>query len=152
MKRSSPYRDHLDPEYRRWGEKYPRFPGVAECVRLIRSHKAQGAWADIIVHELAANAANCFPELIAAYRADSNDDVRMYVMMALEIARLPEAVPFFAEVICDGDDRFTPYAKRALKGIDTREARTALWNAEHAEEVAAPDATAGAADSQLGGA
>lgn len=128
---SSPYRDHIDPEYRRWGEAYPRFPGVAECARLIRSRKAKGAWADIIVHELAANAADCLPELIAAYREGSSDDVLTYVMMALDIARLPESVPFLEEIVRRGDDRYTPYAKRALKSIDTREARTALWNAEH---------------------
>jgi hypothetical protein len=139
MTQSSTYHEHIDPEYRRWGKKYPRFPGVAECARLIRSHKAKGAWADIIAHELAENAASCFPDLIAAFREGSSDDVPMYVMMALDVARLPEAVPFLAEVLREGDDRFAPYAKRALKGIDTREARAALWNAEHAEQVVAPD-------------
>jgi hypothetical protein len=107
MTKSFPYREHIDPECRRWGKKYPRFPGVAECARLIRSRKAKGAWADIIAHELAANAANCLPELIAAYREGSGDDVALYVMMALDIARPPEAVPFLAEVLLEGDNRFT---------------------------------------------
>ena len=44
------------PEYRRWRRKYPRYPGVAECARLIRARKAKGEWADIIASELAENA------------------------------------------------------------------------------------------------
>jgi len=132
MGKRSPYRDHDDPEYRRWGQKYPHFPGVAECVRLIRAGKAKGAWADIIAYELAGHATDCLTELIAAYREATSDDVPLYVMMALDIARPPEAVPFLAEVLREGDLRFTPYAQSALKGIDTRESRTALWNIEHA--------------------
>jgi hypothetical protein len=87
-------RDQIDPEYQRWLRKYPRFPGVAECVRLIREGKARGTWADVIAHELADNVAGCLSELIEAYRADSNERVRLYVLMALEIAKPTEAVPF----------------------------------------------------------
>ena len=122
---SSPYRDHIDPEYRRRGEAIRGFPVLLNVARIIRSRKVKGAWADIITHELAANAAGCLPELIAAYREGLSDDVPTYVMMALDIARLPDSVPFLVEVLRGGDDRFTSYAKRALKGIDTREARTA---------------------------
>ena len=31
MGKRSRYRDHVDPEYQRWGRRYARFPGVAEC-------------------------------------------------------------------------------------------------------------------------
>lgn len=117
------YRDHVDPEYRRWGRTYARFPGVNECVRLIKERKASGAWGDIIVHQLAENAGRCLSELIDAYHGDSDGDVRMYVMMALEIAQPPEAVPFLEQVLREGDPRFAPYAQRTLRGIGTRAAR-----------------------------
>jgi len=130
------YRDHTDPEYQRWGREYPRFPGVAECARLIRTGKARGAWADIIAHELAENAALCLPELIETFRTDSSEDVRLYVMMALDIARVPESVSFLAEVLQGGSQRFMPYAKSALMGIDTPESRSVLWKAAYPEKGA----------------
>jgi hypothetical protein len=126
-------RDHPDPESRRWARTYPRFPGVAECARLIRVGKARGAWADIIVHELAAHAAECLPDLIATFRDDSEGDVRLFVLMALDIARPPAAVGFLAEVLQGGDARYTLYAERALTGIGTTEARTVLWEAHGAQ-------------------
>jgi hypothetical protein len=122
---------HPDPEYLRWRRTYPRFPGVDECARLIRAGKDRGAWADIITYELAGNAKNCLPALIDTFRNDLSDEVRLYVMMALEIARLQESVPFLADILSGGDPRFTPYAKRTLHSISTREARTALWKASH---------------------
>lgn len=131
MSKRNVYHDHIDPEYQRWGQKYPRFPGVAECMRLIRAGKAKGAWADIILWELAEHAAVCLPELIETYRNEPRGDVRLYVMMALEIAQLSESVPFLVGVLHDNDPNLTPYAERALKGINTPEARTALWQATH---------------------
>jgi hypothetical protein len=133
------YGRHADPEYQRWRRKYPRFPGVDECARLIRAGKDRGLWADIIVYELAENAGNCLPALIDTFRNDSSYGVRLYVMMALEIAGLHESVSFLAEVLRDGDPRFTPYAERALHRINTREARTSLWKASHPEPDTSPD-------------
>ena len=130
MGKRNRYRDHIDPEYQRWGRTYPRFPGVAECARLIRARKASGAWADIIAAELAENATHCLSDLIETFRTDSSEtDVRMFVMMALENARLPQSVPFLAEVLESGNSRFIPYAERALCNINTPEARTMLWKA-----------------------
>ena len=122
-----------------WHRKYPCFPGVDECVRLIRAGKARGSWADIISYELAENADDCLPALIDTFRSDSSDKVRLYVMMALEIARLQESVPFLAEVLRGANPRFTPYAERTLHGINTREARTVLWKASHPESDTSPD-------------
>jgi hypothetical protein len=139
MGKRNRYRDHIDPEYQRWGRKYPRFPGVEECARLIRAGKARGAWADIIAYELAENASHCLPTLIDTFRSDSSDDVRLYVMMAVEVAKLPESVPFLAEVLHGRDPRFTPYAERALRELNTPEARTVLWNASHSGTGAAPE-------------
>ncbi len=125
------YRGHVDPEYRRWGRLYPRFPGVGECVRLIGSGKARGAWADIIAAELARHACETFEELTEAFHADGGGKVRQYVMMALELAALPRAVPFLAEVLRGDDPALIIYAERALRAIDTREARKALWDDSH---------------------
>ncbi|MCI0637666.1 MAG: hypothetical protein L0Y72_02125 [Gemmataceae bacterium] len=137
MGKRNRYRDHVDPEYQRWGRRYPRFPGVAECASLIRAGKARGAWADIIAFELSENAATCLAELIETFRNEPSGDVRLYVMMALDIARVPASVPFLAEVLREADPRYIAYAERALRCIDTSEARTALWNAARPKAEAA---------------
>jgi hypothetical protein len=133
MSKSNKYLKSIDPEERRWGRKYPRFPGVAEYARLIRARKAKGTWADIISHELAENATACLDEMIEVYRTGASDDVRLYLMMALDIARVPASVPFLAEVLHQGNSMFTSYAKRALAGIDTTESRAVLWKAKQKE-------------------
>jgi len=133
MGKRNRYRDHVDPEYQRWGRTYRRFPGVPECARLIQDGKARGAWADIIANELAMNAALCLPDLIEAYRTNPTGEVRLYVMMALETARVPASVPFLEEILHEGDRQITPYVKRALKGIDTPESRSVLWKAANTE-------------------
>lgn len=129
MAKRNRYRDHVDPDYRRWGSTYSHFPGVAECARLIRIGKTRGAWADIITYELAENAAVCLPELIETFHTDPS--FQLYVMMALDIARTPESVPFLAEILNEGDPRFIPFAVRALKAIDTSASRAALWKSAH---------------------
>src|SRR6516225_1812869 len=121
-------RNHPDPEYRRFRKKYPRFPGVAECVSLIKNRKARGAWADFVFFELSENVPSCWPELIQAFRSEANGDVRLYIMMALEDAKIPETVTFLGEVLRDGDERLAPYAVRALRAIDTSDARKLLWD------------------------
>ncbi|HVX60778.1 MAG TPA: hypothetical protein VHC19_09255 [Pirellulales bacterium] len=123
------YRDHPDPDYQEWGRVYRTFPGVPECIRLILARKATGAWADIVAYELAENARENLSELIDAFHGHISDGVALYVMMALEMAALAESVDFLSAVLQQGDPRFAPYARRALKAINTREARTALFRA-----------------------
>jgi len=136
MGKRNRYRYHVDPEYQRWGRRYTSFPGVSECARLIRNGKARGAWADIIAFELAEHAADHLPELIETFRTDPSENVQLYVMMALDIAHLPESVLFLGEVLHEGNPHFIPYAERALKSIDTPDARKVLWKALRAQKDA----------------
>ena len=110
------YRDHIDPEYQHGDDRILAFLGRRKCARLIRMHKARGAWADIIVGELAENAAGSLAELIETFRTDPSDEVRLYVVMALDMARLPETVPFLAEVFRGSDPRLMPMAEQQLLG------------------------------------
>ena len=132
MRKRDLYRDHVDPEYQRWGRTYKTFPGVDECVRLILEGKATGAWADIFHFELAHNANEYLNQIIDTFHSHTSEDVAVYMLMALETAALPESVDFLSTVLVSGDPRFTTYAKRALTAIDTRESRTALFNATDA--------------------
>ena len=123
------YRDHMDPAYRKWGLAYRSFPGVEECVRLILARKAKGAWADIVVHELAENASENLQPLIGAFRKSKSDDVAVFVLMALELAALPASVEFLSEVLQNENPEFVAYARRTLIAIDTAESRSALFHA-----------------------
>lgn len=144
MGKRDQYRKHCDPEVQRWIRRYPRFPGVAECVRLIQAGRATGTWADILVEELAENAADCLEELIAAFRSDIADEstsgsVAMYVMMALDIALLPASIEFLAQVMREGHPKYIPFARNALQTINTRESRTALFLATHDRPPETPE-------------
>jgi hypothetical protein len=132
MSKAIDYQRHIDPEYRRWGRKYPRFPGVGECVRLLRSGNVPGAWIDIICYELTAHAKECLPELIGVFRSDEGEWMRLMVLSSIADARLPEAIPFLAEVVREGHASFVPSAASGLSSIGTKDARTALWEATHA--------------------
>ena len=123
------FRDHVDPEYQRWGRTYRTFPGVDECARLILDRKATGAWADIIAFELAENATENLDDIIDVFHKHTSDDVAVYMLMALETAALPASVDFLSNVLRGGNAKFEPYAKRTLTAIDTKESRTALFNA-----------------------
>jgi hypothetical protein len=55
----------------------------------------------------------------------------MLILMALENANLPESTSFFAELLENGDERYEPFAIRALRAINTPESRKILWEAGH---------------------
>ncbi len=129
MPKKPKFHDHIDPEYQRWGKTYPSFPGIPECVDLILNRKAIGAWADIVAYELAENADEHADEMIGMFNIHQNDSVSLFMLMAFELAAIPSTVPFFASVLCDGDNRFKPHARRGLEAINTKESRTALFNA-----------------------
>jgi hypothetical protein len=132
MAKAIDYRHHIDPEYRRWGRKYPRFPGVTECIRLLRTRNIRGAWRDIIHGELTSHARECLAELIESFRSEENEWVRLMVLAAVADARVAEAIPFLAAAVREKHPRFGPCAERGLQAIGTAEARAALWEATHA--------------------
>lgn len=139
MGRHNRYRDHVDPEYRRWGRTYPAFPGVEECARLVLDRKVTGAWADIVVYELAENADSHLAEMTEAFRAHKSDAFALCILMALELAALPASVEILAAILKDGNSFYVPYAKRALHAVGTRESRRVLFDATHAPIVGAPE-------------
>lgn len=136
------YREHPDPEYQRWGRTYRSFPGVAECVRLILTRKANGAWADIVASELAENARENMAELIDKFRDHESDPVAMFIMMAIEMAAIPESVEFLSCVLREANPLFVPYARRTLVAINTPASRAVLFRAAQAEQSHAPVPTA----------
>ena len=64
MSHKTMVKKHIDPECERWDRKFPRFPGVAKCVELLRSGNVRGTWVDIICDELTTHAHESVQEII----------------------------------------------------------------------------------------
>jgi hypothetical protein len=123
MPESIDYGHLIDPEYRRWGRKYPRFPGVAECVRLLQTRNVRGAWVDIIAYELSAHEETDLAELIEVFRTDASESTRRMALVAVAEARLPSAAPFLATVAREREPSLAPIAERGLSAIASVESK-----------------------------
>lgn len=120
-----------DPVYVRWKQKHPQFPGVSECVRVLRLPGTTGSLVDIVIGELQDNAAQHASELIAAFQTEPNERIRHILMGILAEARLPEALPLLVEHLHSTDEQLQHWAAEGLRLLDTPMARKALWEAGH---------------------
>ena len=120
---------HVDPEAERWDREYPKFPGVTTCVALLSSPKVHGTWVDIICQELTRHADECADELLGAFGAAADARVRAILMGILCEAKLSKAQPVFIENLKSDDELLRHWAEQGLRDLNTKESRTALWNA-----------------------
>jgi hypothetical protein len=118
-----------DPVYTRWKRQHPKFPGVARCVGLLGRRNVQGSRVDIICAELQANSSSHGAELIVAFRAEPDLRVRRILLGMISEARLPEALPLFAEGLSSEDEILRYWSEQGLRSLDTPESRKALWEA-----------------------
>jgi len=125
----------MDPEYDRWKRKYPRFPGVAKCVDLLRSRNVHGSWVDIICQELQDHVAESVSELLTAFRAEPNGVVRLILLGIIAEARLPEALPLLTEYLHSTDVSLQRSAEFGLQNLGTSEARQVLWEAKKCNQA-----------------
>ena len=118
-----------DPVYARWKRQHPKFPGVAKCVELLGRRNVGGSLLDIICGELQENAASHASELIEAFRATDNDQVRRILLGIICDAKLHDALPVFVEHLLSEDESLRYWAERGLRTLDSHESRKALWEA-----------------------
>ncbi len=118
----------VDPEQERWLKKYPHFPGVGECVMLLKRPNVSGTWVDIICENLTAHAGENAVELIAALRSEPEKGVKVLLLAALAEAGLPESVSVLAENLASDQERLQHWAEVGLRKVNTKEARTILWH------------------------
>lgn len=124
----------IDPEEVRWNQTYPRFPGVAKCVELLHNRNVKGTWVDIICIEPLRHAPESADELIAATQdaiANAPDTAKI-LLHVLSDAKLPQALPLFAELLVSSDTKFHSYARTGLQKLDSKDSRRLLW--EHREQ------------------
>ncbi len=131
IKMSKKAKKAIDPELARWNRTYPRFPGVRKCVDLLKKRSTSGTWLDIIEIELTAHASEHLEEMIASFHTEPDEWVRTMLLWPIADARLPQAFSFLLENLYSDNPYFRELAIRGLKLLDTRESRTALWDARN---------------------
>jgi hypothetical protein len=117
-----------DPVYTHWKRQHPKFPGVAKCVELLGRRNVKGEL-EIICGELQENASSNGAELIAAFQAEPDEQVRRILLGIICEARLPEAVPLFVEHLRSEDEILRYWSELGLRSLNSPESRKALWEA-----------------------
>ncbi len=119
----------IDPEEKRYHQNYPKFPGVGTCVRLLRSSNVKGAYLDALLGDLVDHLPEHLAEVIAAFRAEPDERVRIMLIDAISEVAPPEALEFFVENVNSPNASIRFWAERGLEKMESKEARAALWRA-----------------------
>jgi hypothetical protein len=117
------------PEYRAWKRRNSVFPGVAECVDLLRSPNIGRDVAVGLLWELYENAAAHANELIKALRSEQDEHLRFCLLSTIADAKLPRAVPVLAEQLRSRAKLHRHICKEGLQQLGTPRARRALQEA-----------------------
>jgi HEAT repeat protein len=107
--------------------KSNRFPGFERCLKMMRHSNPA-------VNEegfglLGPHAAEYLPQLIAAFWDEDNAGIRDWLVELIGEAKAPAAMPFLLECLHDDDESVRNFAMHGLRQLNTKEARTALWQA-----------------------
>ena len=119
-----------DPEEERYRRDHPRFPGVAESVRLLELRSTRGSYLDMVLHDLREHAPEVLDEVTDAVDREDDDHVRALLVGQLAEARDPRLVGFFARLLDDPAEPVAHWAREGLRLLDTKDARRALFRAE----------------------
>lgn len=84
---------------------------------------------------LSRHAAEHLDELVAAFRAEEGQNMRVLLLGLIGEACSPEALPVLVEHLYDEDESLSGWAVNGLRKLDTEEARIVLYrhraNNEH---------------------
>jgi hypothetical protein len=117
----------IDPEEQRYKRRFPKFPGVSQCVLLLESSNVHGSFLNAVIGDLTENAQGFLTEIIIAFYLETDQRVKRILIAAIAESAPVDAVGFLAENLNSTDDSICDWAIRGLERIDTKEARTALW-------------------------
>jgi hypothetical protein len=117
------------PEYWAWKRQHPAFPGVAECVALLRHPKIGVNLAKGLRWELYEHATAHAKELIEAFRSERNAHLRFCLLCVIAEARLPRALAVLSEQLRSPEKLHRHVSINGLRGLGTPRARKALQEA-----------------------
>ena len=98
-----------------------------EAMKMMRSR--DGWTSEEGFQELRQHAKEYLPLLIAAYYDEDNARRQLWIIELIGYARSPDALPFLVEHLHSGDTGIRDWAIRGLQRLNTKEARTILWQA-----------------------
>ena len=104
-----------------------KFPGFKKCMEMMRSRNP-GTSEDGF-HWLLAEASDHVQELIEAFRTEEDVGIRCWLLELVDAAKSEAAFEFLADQLRGDDWQIRYRAMQGLKHLDTKEARTLLWDA-----------------------
>ncbi len=136
-KQASTKRDpkHSDPEEVQFYKAYPEYPGLQTCLTLLRTRKAKRLWIDLICWEMWDHVADDVQETVAAFHDEPDEWVRIFLLGAVAEARCPGFIPLLQENLSSENESLSFWAEAGLKNMDTKEARTVLWQFRQNSQV-----------------
>ncbi|MEZ0580613.1 HEAT repeat domain-containing protein [Nocardioides sp. MH1] len=95
------------------------------AMRLMRKRDPQGQ--EDGFHTLLPVASDVLPQLVEEYRAEPDPGLRRWLLELIGEARSTDALPILAQELGSEDESIRDWARRGLEKLDTKEARTLLW-------------------------
>ena len=120
-------RQSIDPQEQRYYQAYPHFPGIAQGLTLLR-HRKGGYW-EAVFGDFETHAPELLDELIQVCRDTSNADIRWMLLEIIGGVQSTTALTLFTDYLTDPDERVRWWAAYGLHALNTKEARTFLWDA-----------------------
>jgi hypothetical protein len=109
------------------GQVKNRFPGFKKCMAMMRKRNSQVQ--EDGFHYLLPHASKHIDELIEEFGKENDFGLRCWLLELIGSAKSPDAFDFLAGQLRGPDPRLRHWAVLGLKDLDTKEARTLLWEA-----------------------
>ncbi len=104
-----------------------KFPGFKKCMAMMR--KRDGQTKEDGFHWLLPHAGEYVHELMAEFGGEEDFGLRCWLLELIGSAKSPDAFDFLAGQLRADDWRLRKWAIQGLKNLNTKEARTLLWQA-----------------------
>ena len=98
------------------------------AMRLMRKHDPQ--LQEDGFEFLRSHAADHAEGLMSAFAQEEDHGLRCWLLELIGLARSESAVPLFTALLADPDDTFRYWARRGLELLDSKEARSLLWQSQ----------------------
>jgi len=105
-----------------------KFPGFNACIKLMHKHNPQlqeDGFGLLLPH-----AHEFVDELIIEFQRETDHGLRCWLLELIGEAKSPKAFPLLVESLKGDDESFWYWAISGLRKLDTKAARTILWEAE----------------------
>jgi hypothetical protein len=109
----------------------PKALTFAQAMKLMRSSDPETQERGF--GQIEARAAEHLDDLLAAFATERDHGLRCWLLELIGVARSERAFPVLQEALEGSDDSLRTWAVHGLAALDTKAARTLLWDAEQSE-------------------